>query len=168
MRIEIGEWHIRSFQQDDAAALARYANNRNVWRNLRDDFPHPYTPGRRRSVDQLRERAKARDEFCGGILERSDRRNRVAAAEERRQRWSGNRPVLVCHYPLNPPHPNPLPRWEEGTRWAAESGCSLAVDGAGDEQVVQVRLAQGLADSLLDLGRWAALAADQLGHVSRG
>ena len=77
-------------------------------------------------------------------------------------------PVLVCHYPLNPPHPNPLPRWEEGTRWAAESGCSLAVDGAGDEQVVQVRLAQGLADSLLDLGRWAALAANQLGHVSRG
>lgn len=28
---------------DDAAALARYANNRNVWRNLRDYFPHHYT-----------------------------------------------------------------------------------------------------------------------------
>ena len=28
---------------DDAAALARNANNRNVWRNLRDAFPHPYT-----------------------------------------------------------------------------------------------------------------------------
>ena len=43
MRIEIGEWHIRSFRLDDAAALARNANNRNVWRNLRDAFPHPYT-----------------------------------------------------------------------------------------------------------------------------
>lgn len=43
MRIEIGGWHIRSFVPDDAAALARYANNRNVWRNLRDVFPHPYT-----------------------------------------------------------------------------------------------------------------------------
>ena len=43
MRIEIGGWHIRSFRLDDAAALARYANSRDVWRNLRDEFPHPYT-----------------------------------------------------------------------------------------------------------------------------
>ena len=27
----------------DKAALARYANNRKVWINLRDAFPHPYT-----------------------------------------------------------------------------------------------------------------------------
>ena len=39
MRIEIGGWHIRSFRLDDAAALARYANSRDVWRNLRDEFP---------------------------------------------------------------------------------------------------------------------------------
>lgn len=27
----------------DKPALVRFANNRNVWRNLRDVFPHPYT-----------------------------------------------------------------------------------------------------------------------------
>ncbi len=42
MRIDIGEYQIRSFHPDDAHALAKYANNRNVSRNLRDRFPHPY------------------------------------------------------------------------------------------------------------------------------
>lgn len=42
MRIDIGEWQVRSFRPDDAAALAKYANNRKVWRNVRDAFPHPY------------------------------------------------------------------------------------------------------------------------------
>jgi hypothetical protein len=27
---------------EDRADLLRYANNRNIWRNLRDHFPHPY------------------------------------------------------------------------------------------------------------------------------
>ena len=43
MVIELGEWMIRSFRPDDAAAIAKYANNRKVWRNLRDRFPHPYS-----------------------------------------------------------------------------------------------------------------------------
>ena len=43
MQIEFAEWAIRSFRPDDAPALAKYANNRNVWRNLREGFPHPYT-----------------------------------------------------------------------------------------------------------------------------
>ena len=42
MMIEFGEWRIRNFRPEDAAAIAKYANNRNVWRNLRDRFPHPY------------------------------------------------------------------------------------------------------------------------------
>ena len=42
MRIDIGEWHLRSYRSDDAPALAKYANNRNVSRNLRDRFPYPY------------------------------------------------------------------------------------------------------------------------------
>lgn len=33
---------IRPFRHDDAASIARYANNRKVWRNLRDLMPHPY------------------------------------------------------------------------------------------------------------------------------
>jgi ribosomal-protein-alanine N-acetyltransferase len=34
---------VRTFRPDDAAALARNGNNRAIWRNLRDRFPHPYT-----------------------------------------------------------------------------------------------------------------------------
>src|SRR5260370_21733848 len=33
---------IRSWTPQDAAAVQRYANNRNIWLNLRDAFPHPY------------------------------------------------------------------------------------------------------------------------------
>jgi RimJ/RimL family protein N-acetyltransferase len=33
---------IRPFRHDDAASITRYANNRKVWRNLRDLMPHPY------------------------------------------------------------------------------------------------------------------------------
>lgn len=44
MNVSLGEdvW-LRSLSMADADSLARYANNRNVWRNLRDVFPHPYT-----------------------------------------------------------------------------------------------------------------------------
>ena len=42
MRIEFGEWQLRSFQPDDSPALAKYANNREVWRNLWDKHPYPY------------------------------------------------------------------------------------------------------------------------------
>ena len=42
MRIEFGEWQIRSFEPEDAPALAKYADNRKVWWNLRDAFPSPF------------------------------------------------------------------------------------------------------------------------------
>jgi RimJ/RimL family protein N-acetyltransferase len=35
---------VRGWRRGDEDALARYANNRKVWINLRDAFPHPYTP----------------------------------------------------------------------------------------------------------------------------
>jgi len=34
---------LRPWSPGDAPALAKYANNRKVWLNLRDLFPHPYT-----------------------------------------------------------------------------------------------------------------------------
>jgi len=34
---------VRSWKLSDGDALARYANNRNIWVNLRDAFPHPYS-----------------------------------------------------------------------------------------------------------------------------
>jgi RimJ/RimL family protein N-acetyltransferase len=43
MRIDIGEWCIRSFTAADAAAIVKYANNHRIAVNLRDRFPYPYT-----------------------------------------------------------------------------------------------------------------------------
>ena len=34
---------LRTWQAADGPALVRYANNRKIWLNLRDIFPHPYT-----------------------------------------------------------------------------------------------------------------------------
>jgi ribosomal-protein-alanine N-acetyltransferase len=34
---------IRPWTREDAAAIQRYADNRKIWINLRDIFPHPYT-----------------------------------------------------------------------------------------------------------------------------
>lgn len=34
---------VRDFRLDDAASLAQNGNNRKIWLNLRDRFPHPYT-----------------------------------------------------------------------------------------------------------------------------
>lgn len=42
MQIETSFGMIRPWRRDDAAALVKYGNNRNVWLNLRDAFPHPY------------------------------------------------------------------------------------------------------------------------------
>lgn len=43
MRLEGNLCAIRDWQPSDEAALAAVANNRNIWRNLHDRFPHPYT-----------------------------------------------------------------------------------------------------------------------------
>jgi ribosomal-protein-alanine N-acetyltransferase len=34
---------VRNWEWRDREAIVRHANNRNVWINLRDRFPHPYT-----------------------------------------------------------------------------------------------------------------------------
>src|SRR5688572_19255741 len=44
MRLPLGVCEVRSWRRGDAAALVEHANNRKVWLNLRDRFPHPYTP----------------------------------------------------------------------------------------------------------------------------
>jgi ribosomal-protein-alanine N-acetyltransferase len=43
MQLELPGCRIRSWQASDVPSLARHANNRLVWRNVRDHFPHPYT-----------------------------------------------------------------------------------------------------------------------------
>ncbi len=43
MELHLGDWVLRDWRHDDLASLVKYANNRNVWANLRDRFPYPYT-----------------------------------------------------------------------------------------------------------------------------
>lgn len=43
MQLEFKNYMIRSWEKEDAPVLARHANNRNIWLNLRDGFPHPYS-----------------------------------------------------------------------------------------------------------------------------
>ena len=43
MEIRLSRCRLRPFREGDQACLVRYADNRRVWINLRDRFPHPYT-----------------------------------------------------------------------------------------------------------------------------
>jgi len=36
-------FNLRRWQKGDEAALVKYANDYQIWRNVRDVFPHPYT-----------------------------------------------------------------------------------------------------------------------------
>jgi len=44
MELISGEIKLRSFKESDIPRLVELANNENIARNLRDGFPHPYTP----------------------------------------------------------------------------------------------------------------------------
>lgn len=43
MQFDCGICTVRPWQRGDEPALVRHANSREVWLNLRDRFPHPYT-----------------------------------------------------------------------------------------------------------------------------
>ena len=43
MELDLGPCTIRSWSVDDQDDLVRHADDREVWINLRDRFPHPYT-----------------------------------------------------------------------------------------------------------------------------
>jgi RimJ/RimL family protein N-acetyltransferase len=43
VKIDLKRCCVRDLVPADAASLARHANNRQIWLNLRDRFPHPYT-----------------------------------------------------------------------------------------------------------------------------
>ncbi len=43
MRLDCGRCVIRPWKEGDEPSLVRHADNYEVWRHLRDRFPHPYT-----------------------------------------------------------------------------------------------------------------------------
>lgn len=51
MLLDLGDLRVRSWRKDDLKALVRHANNPNIARNLRDQFPYPYT--RQDGIDYL-------------------------------------------------------------------------------------------------------------------
>jgi [ribosomal protein S5]-alanine N-acetyltransferase len=56
--LECGLCRLRPWRRADQAALIRHANNIKIWRNVRDIFPHPYTP-------------TAADSFLSAVMEQS-------------------------------------------------------------------------------------------------
>lgn len=45
MELRLAQCTIRAFRRGDEEALSENANDRSIWRNLRDRFPHPYNLG---------------------------------------------------------------------------------------------------------------------------
>jgi RimJ/RimL family protein N-acetyltransferase len=43
IELQSRECIVRSYRPADAASLAAHGNNRRIWENLRDRFPHPFT-----------------------------------------------------------------------------------------------------------------------------
>ena len=75
MLITFPDFVVRDWRRDDAPSLARHANDRRIWLNLRDAFPHPYTLADAEAflafVDQMQPRTffavAADDRAIGGI-----------------------------------------------------------------------------------------------------
>jgi RimJ/RimL family protein N-acetyltransferase len=44
VQLDVPGCRIRSWRAGDEPALVRHADNRKIWLNVRDRFPHPYTP----------------------------------------------------------------------------------------------------------------------------
>jgi len=42
MELKTGKYMIRDWRTRDSSSIVKYANNKNIWANLRDGFPHPY------------------------------------------------------------------------------------------------------------------------------
>lgn len=66
-----GDVRLRTWSDDDVPELVRLANNRRVWMQLRDAFPHPYTPEAGRAWVNLANSHLPVTSFaieCGGVL----------------------------------------------------------------------------------------------------
>lgn len=53
VRIQLTKSLLREWRRGDEPSLVRHANNRSIWINVRDTFPHPYTQADARSWIRL-------------------------------------------------------------------------------------------------------------------
>jgi RimJ/RimL family protein N-acetyltransferase len=65
MQLLLTTCSVRSWRASDLDSLVKYANNREIWMNLRDRFPHPYT--RRDGIEFLRHAQQQRPETAYAI-----------------------------------------------------------------------------------------------------
>jgi RimJ/RimL family protein N-acetyltransferase len=69
MELNCGICKVRSWRGEDVKSLPRQANNRKIWLNLRDRFPHPYTEADARhwieSVLSVRPETNFAVDVCG-------------------------------------------------------------------------------------------------------
>jgi ribosomal-protein-alanine N-acetyltransferase len=66
MYLDCGSSIVRDWRESDRDSLLRFANNRRVWRNLKDRFPHPYTAA---DADAWLALSRAHPERAGWAIE---------------------------------------------------------------------------------------------------
>jgi RimJ/RimL family protein N-acetyltransferase len=64
MKLTLEQCTLRPWQLDDAESLARHANNRKIWLEVRDLFPHPYTIRDAHEFLQQTTTEQSQLEFC--------------------------------------------------------------------------------------------------------
>ncbi len=64
MHIRLEKCDVRTFMLSDARSIALHANNRKIWMNLRDTFPHPYRLGDAREFIAHARSGKPETEFA--------------------------------------------------------------------------------------------------------
>ena len=64
MRLALQRSEVRSWERGDARSMAFYANNRAVWLNLRDAFPHPYMLADARAFIRAARRSRPETRFA--------------------------------------------------------------------------------------------------------
>lgn len=64
MELVLDTCTVRSWRPADAAPLARHADNRKIWRNLRDRFPHPYTREDAHAFIEMARSSDRETHFC--------------------------------------------------------------------------------------------------------
>jgi [ribosomal protein S5]-alanine N-acetyltransferase len=67
VEIDLGFCAIRPWRAGDEDALARHADDREVWINLRDRFPHPYTAADARAWLRHVQETAPRTDFAIGV-----------------------------------------------------------------------------------------------------
>lgn len=71
MRLILERCEVRSWAPSDVPSLVSHANNRNVWINLRDRFPHPYSASDGRAFIRMTRKTQPETNFAIAVDDRA-------------------------------------------------------------------------------------------------